>query len=192
MVKYGGVGRHMTALVLSGERDKIVVWAKCLLATGWLYLAAVTLPKLCVLVLYHRIFDMRRIRWSCYVLAVIMIANFLTGGIVGMVACRPISYLWDRTIPGGKCINVSMFFLWIGFPNIITDFAVLILPLPIIVSLKFPLLVSPILIRFSGSSKVLKHRSLDYYSHSQQEVCKYRLSSSLNQIFPQFPNQTPQ
>ncbi|CAG8974076.1 hypothetical protein HYALB_00011875 [Hymenoscyphus albidus] len=132
MVKYGGVGRHWVDLERSGEYEKLEVWAKCLLATGWLYLAAVTLPKICVLVLYHRIFDMRRIRWSCYVLSVIMIANFFTGGMVGMFACRPLSYLWDHSIPGGKCINVNMFFLWIGSPNIITDFAVLILPLPII------------------------------------------------------------
>lgn len=181
MVKYGGVGRHMAALVLSGERGKIVVWAKCLLATGWLYLAAVTLPKLCVLVLYHRIFDMRRIRWSCYVLAVIMIANFLTGGIVGMVACRPLSYLWDRTIPGGKCININMFFLWVGFPNIVTDFAVLVLPLPIIVcliKLCFPYLarMNADIGTFSGSSKVPKHRSLDCYSHSRLEACKSHFS----------------
>ncbi|CAG8955350.1 hypothetical protein HYFRA_00011334 [Hymenoscyphus fraxineus] len=132
MVKYGGVGRHWVDLERSGEYEKLEVWAKCLLATGWLYLAAVTLPKICVLVLYHRIFDMRRIRWSCYILSVIMIANFFTGGMVGMFACRPLSYLWDHSIPGGKCINVNMFFLWIGFPNIITDFAVLVLPLPII------------------------------------------------------------
>ncbi|KAG9228946.1 hypothetical protein BJ875DRAFT_216408 [Amylocarpus encephaloides] len=132
MVKYAGVGRHLKALGLLGEGYKIFRWAKCLIAAGWLYVTAVTLPKLCVLVLYVRIFDSRFYRWACVILATLMIVNSLISGLVGTLGCRPLSFLWDKSILGGKCININLFFRWVSFPNIVTDFAVLVLPLPMV------------------------------------------------------------
>lgn len=132
MAKYAGVGRHLMALEILGEGDKVVMWAKMLIAAEWLYLCAAALPKLCVLTLYLRIFVSRSSRIACQVLAVIIVSTFIAGGLTGSLGCHPLSYFWDKTIEGGYCINTNAFFRWISFPNILTDVAMLCLPLPLV------------------------------------------------------------
>ena len=45
-------------------------------------------------------------------------------------SCQPIPYFWDRTIKGGKCINENNFSYGTSAANILTDIAVLVLPIP--------------------------------------------------------------
>ena len=52
--------------------------------------------------------------------------------IVGALPCRPLEYFWDRTIPGGRCIDVPQFFRWGTLPNAIIDLFMLVLPQPIV------------------------------------------------------------
>jgi hypothetical protein len=46
--------------------------------------------------------------------------------------CSPIAYAWDKSIKRGTCINELNYFRWISLPNVITDLAMLILPLPLV------------------------------------------------------------
>ena len=46
--------------------------------------------------------------------------------------CSPVQYQWDKTIPGGYCLQQEKFFLGNALPNIVTDALVVILPMPII------------------------------------------------------------
>ena len=46
--------------------------------------------------------------------------------------CKPVAFAWDKTINGGKCINTLAYFRYATIPNIITDAAMLISPLPTI------------------------------------------------------------
>lgn len=51
--------------------------------------------------------------------------------------CRPIRYFWDKSIPGGKCIGDGYLESYLlGAGNIVTDIAVLVLPIPWLVRLK--------------------------------------------------------
>ena len=134
MVKYGGVGRHLPALAVL-DPIRITYWAKMLLAAEWLYLIAVTLPKLCVLSVYLRIFTTKSYRRAVYILAAIITLNAVAGCLTGTLACQPLNYTWDKTIPGGHCININAFYRWISLPNILTDLAMLILPIPLVWSL---------------------------------------------------------
>ncbi len=43
--------------------------------------------------------------------------------------CHPIELNWDKSIQG-TCINQWVFFVIGSTPNVITDFAILIIPLP--------------------------------------------------------------
>lgn len=134
MVDYGGVGRHVSALAMLGESHKIVIWAKLLLAIQWIYITAVTLPKICVIVLYLRIFTQKAYRMTCYLLVAVVIGNFLAGGLTSSLSCIPLAKFWDKSLPG-HCINTNAFFRWISFPNILTDVGILVLPLPLIYGL---------------------------------------------------------
>lgn len=135
MAKYGGVGRHLLALEATDPK-KVVNWAKFLIAVEWIYLAAVTLPKLSILSMYLRIFTTKLYRRSVYVLGVILIMTFVVGGLTGSLGCQPLAFFWDPTIPGGHCIDINAFFRWISLPNILTDVAMLVLPQPLIWTLK--------------------------------------------------------
>ena len=135
MTKYAGVGRHLLALEAT-DPVKVVNWAKFLIAVEWIYLAAVTLPKLSILSMYLRVFTTKPYRMSAYILAVILVLTFLVGGLTGSLGCQPLAFFWNPTIPGGHCININAFFRWISLPNILTDVAMLVLPQPLIWNLQ--------------------------------------------------------
>ena len=135
MTRYGGVGRHLLALEAT-DPNKVVDWAKLLVAVEWIYFAAVTLPKLSILSMYLRIFTTKPYRRSVYVLAVVLILNFIVGGLTGSLGCQPLAFFWNNSIPGGHCINITAFFRWISLPNILTDVIMLALPQPLIWTLK--------------------------------------------------------
>lgn len=46
--------------------------------------------------------------------------------------CIPIEYNWDMTIDGGHCINIGQLALVTSVLNVITDVAILVLPLPLV------------------------------------------------------------
>jgi hypothetical protein len=130
MAQHAGVGRHLVVLELVGEGDKVTLWGKLLLTAEWLYLLSVALPKLCILTFYLRVFVNKGTRILVYVLAGVIISTFVAGGLTGTLGCQPLAFFWDPTIEGGHCININAFFRWISLPNILTDMAMLIMPLP--------------------------------------------------------------
>lgn len=96
------------------------------------YLPAVIFPKLSILVLYLRIFTKQTDRIACWAIGGFMIANCVGTMVAGCFICRPLEFLWDRTIPGGHCININAWYRWSSLMNILTDVTMLVLPLPVI------------------------------------------------------------
>lgn len=135
MTKFGGVGRHLLALEATNP-NIVVNWAKLLMAVEWIYLVAVTLPKLSMLSMYLGILTTKSYRRIVYVLAVNLIMTFIVGGLTGSLGCQPLAFFWDPTIPSGHCIDINAFFRWISLPNILTDVAMLVLPQPLVWTLK--------------------------------------------------------
>lgn len=114
------------------DPDALIPWAKVLVVTPILYSAACCLPKLAILSLYLRIFVTPIYRRACYAMIGIIIALAVSDMITGGTLCTPIAYLWDKTIPGGHCVNIPEFYRWGTLPNAITDLMMLVLPLPIV------------------------------------------------------------
>ncbi|MCJ1465078.1 hypothetical protein MMC07_003694 [Pseudocyphellaria aurata] len=125
---YGGLGYHSGTVAPS----KLVAWAKFLFIGPMVHFPAVVFPKLSILVLYLRIFTEQTYRIACWAIAVFTIANCVGSMAAGCFICRPLQFLWDETIPGGHCFNVMAWYRWSSFMNILTDVAMLILPLPVI------------------------------------------------------------
>lgn len=55
------------------------------------------------------------------------------------VLCKPVSYNWDKTIPGGRCANENLAYLLAGITNLLIDAIVVILPIPMLWRLQMPL-----------------------------------------------------
>jgi len=53
-----------------------------------------------------------------------------------MFQCVPFAYNWDKTIPEGRCFNIFIFGQSSSIPNIVTDAAVLLLPIRTVMELK--------------------------------------------------------
>lgn len=68
-----------------------------------------------------------------------VVALYGVWGLFGSIfLCFPVRFFWDRTIPGGKCLN--QFAIWFSNAtmNIVQDFIILLLPMPVLRKLDIP------------------------------------------------------
>ena len=130
MVQYGGVGHHIEAVILYTP-GKVLFWGRsALIATPVLFISSSTLPKLVILALYLRIFVKKWSRISCYAISVILVLSWVINVVLIISRCSPPDYVWDKSIPHGYCRNDVQAQIRYGpLTNIITDVAMLILPM---------------------------------------------------------------
>ncbi|KAJ0106743.1 hypothetical protein J7T55_001267 [Diaporthe amygdali] len=88
--------------------------------------------KLSILKMYGEIFVSRRFRTFLWIVATFMLLWTITCSITTIFQCTPIEYNWDTTITSGHCINYGAFVLAAGALNIVTDFTLLLMPIPLI------------------------------------------------------------
>lgn len=130
-VEYAGAGRHFAALE-ELQPSVITMHYKYLIAVSFLYFVCVAIPKLAVLALYLKLFPLKPYTTMVYVVAGIVAATGIVCPIMCLNICHPFEYNWNRTIPGGSCVDSHAFYRWSSLPNILTDMAMLVLPLPIV------------------------------------------------------------
>jgi len=128
-VKIGGTGRQMQYLMIH-HPSTVTIYFKLTNAGMWVYLAGVTFPKICIMMLYIRILDKvkRKVRIAVYVTMAVVVLNALVNMVLFAISCTPYAYYWDRTIPGGRCLNGGVWQKIISVPNMATDGALLALP----------------------------------------------------------------
>ena len=68
-------------------------------------------------------------------LAAIVSATAVAVSLTAVFQCSPVPYAWDKSIYGGNCIDVASFYVCASIPNVVTDVAILLLPLPMIFKL---------------------------------------------------------
>lgn len=93
----------------------------CLLATA----------KISVLVLLYKIFITRAFRITVITFIAIVLAWWVSNTLGAALLCQPVSSHWDPNTPG-HCGNLYVFEIIICLPWIVTDFAILIAPLPMV------------------------------------------------------------
>jgi len=94
-------------------------------------MAGVTFPKVCILLLYVRLLELvkYRTRMAVYWVLGTVVANYLVIGVAVLAAqCTPYAFHWDKSIPGGRCLNIQAISVFASVSNILTDLAVLALP----------------------------------------------------------------
>ena len=127
-MKYAGVGRHVTTLT----KGQVTLLLKFVVFEQFTYPVSITLPKLSILWLYLRIFTVRSFRYTTFAVLGVVIVTYITGLIMTLTLCTPFAFTWDKSIPDGHCADNTAAYRYISVPNIATDLAMLMLPLPAI------------------------------------------------------------
>jgi len=103
------------------------------------YQAATFCIKASILYLYHRVFYVSR-RFTI-ILWVVAIFTFLYSSVQGLgalIQCVPTSAQWDPMIKR-HCFPIDTSVIIFAVCNVLTDFIILILPMPLLWGLKQPL-----------------------------------------------------
>lgn len=119
-----GLGRHADTV----STDDLVAFFKILLAFECIYITTVLLVKFSLLQMYLRIFPLHWVRVYLAIIGAIIIGWWIAILVVCIFQCRPISKAWLPWIEG-TCINLKASFIGNAIPNILTDVAVLCMPI---------------------------------------------------------------
>lgn len=104
---------------------------QCYFAATMLFVVSAAAIKLSILFFYHRIFPTRVFRNVSIAIGVAVIAWFVLYVFLIFFACIPLEYFWDKTLPGGHCVNIDdTSYYGTSPPDIVTNIAILILPVP--------------------------------------------------------------
>ena len=133
-VTLGGRGYHMNEL----SPDTITISLKSLFAAALSWTFSTSAIKVSLLLLYIRVFPQRPFRYTAYGLMVV-VALYCIGCVIFYVGnCRPIEANWIHGLPGSTCGNQQAGWLGTGIANIITDVAILSLPMRSVWHLQLP------------------------------------------------------
>lgn len=101
-----------------------------------LWFSTVIVVQLSIIFFYKRIFWVSStFKKTCYIL-VGMITIFWASGFFTLIfRCTPVSKSWDRSKPG-TCLPYKPYCVSVGLVHVFFDFAIMILPMPIIWQLK--------------------------------------------------------
>ncbi|RDW81658.1 uncharacterized protein DSM5745_05215 [Aspergillus mulundensis] len=130
-VLIGGNGSHQADL----SEETIQNFYKIFLANQFTYFALSPLTKISFVCFYRRVFTIPSFQWTSLVMNMIIAlwgaAIFVACGL----QCRPLSAYWDHTITG-TCFDSTKFIIVNQVFNVLVDFAILALPIPMIWNLQ--------------------------------------------------------
>lgn len=104
-------------------------------AEGLMYNTSLMAIKASLLAQYYRLISQTAYRVPCLVLAVLLMTWCLGMVLVVVFGCSPVQAAWDFTITDKDCSTASHGII-IGIGNIVTDFIIILLPVPIVWELK--------------------------------------------------------
>ena len=121
---YLGFGQHIANI-----HTPLTNLLRVVYLVNLMYIAALTLIKLSVLMFYVRVFKVVRIyQIALWLAGFLVVAWGITVLLINLLACIPIKKNWDPSV-SGHCIDRHYLLL---IPNILTDFILLILPMPML------------------------------------------------------------
>ncbi|KAL2000397.1 hypothetical protein VTN02DRAFT_3177 [Thermoascus thermophilus] len=91
---------------------------------------------LSILLFYQRLFPVAPMKLACRYLQIFLIVWHVTFQTTAIFQCTPIRYFWDRSLPGGRCINIIAFYIALAATNCATDVILLFLPIPMVWNLR--------------------------------------------------------
>lgn len=123
LLTHYGNGVHITYL----SNEDIANFCKVMMAFECTYVTTIFAIKSSLLLMYNRMFPVRSIRiasivlWTCTAILTIVVVFFV------IFQCTPVAKTWSQLMPG-QCVNRRALIIYSALLNIITDFAILGLP----------------------------------------------------------------
>lgn len=121
-------------IVLNLEENAILL--KMIYALLQFLITSYALTRYSILALYLRIFSGKRLRVAVWCVIAFVTLQWLGFGITAFFQCRPVAYFWDRSIPGGTCVDVDNFYRSVTPFNLVVDVVLILMPLPTVWQLK--------------------------------------------------------
>ncbi|KAM0515875.1 hypothetical protein ACHAPS_008921 [Verticillium nonalfalfae] len=137
--------RSYTRLVLLhtfGWDDGVMVGAQILaiaaaVTIGLVYNMSMCLVKISILLQYRRIFALRMMQRITFYAVAFMVAWSITIFFLLTLVCIPVAKFWDHALPGRCLDSLTIWYVMAAF-NLVSDFAIFGLPLPVVRSLQLP------------------------------------------------------
>ncbi|KAF9253147.1 hypothetical protein DTO013E5_465 [Penicillium roqueforti] len=129
LAKIGVVGYHFDYVYRMP--DKVALTRKCILAFEVLdYPLNITMAKMALLCFYLRIFTTRKFQILVYIVGSLVLAVGVSVLLENFLQCRPFAYMWNRSIPGGSCIDPVDAYRILAPFNVLTGVLILVMPIP--------------------------------------------------------------
>ncbi|KAH8595300.1 hypothetical protein B0O99DRAFT_572012 [Bisporella sp. PMI_857] len=131
-----GMGVHLWNVPLTTFSPHFL---KMAVVNGVFYGLSFLCVKVSILLLYLRLSPYYLFRIAVWVVMVTTAVYSVFGSFAFLFNCQPIAKTWDITITDGRCINVSKIAMTHASLTIVTDIAMLILPIALVRKLKLPI-----------------------------------------------------
>ncbi|RYP05571.1 hypothetical protein DL765_009805 [Monosporascus sp. GIB2] len=126
MIHYG-MGIHIEQV----PTDDVVMQAKFLLVAEILYVFNLVWTKLSILMMFYRIFRFSYFKKAAYAIGAFIVAWVICITFVFIFICVPVQKVWAPDMPG-RCVNQVGTWIANAASTILSDLAILILPMPAI------------------------------------------------------------
>ncbi|KAB8266221.1 hypothetical protein BDV32DRAFT_134223 [Aspergillus pseudonomiae] len=123
----GGNGAHMADL----DKTTLMNFSKIFLANQFTYFVLCPAIKISIICFYRRIFTMKTFQWVSFALNTLIAAWGAGIFLACALQCRPLRGYWDKSIDG-HCFDGNKFFIVNQAFNVLMDFVILFLPIPMI------------------------------------------------------------
>ncbi|KAJ5358570.1 uncharacterized protein N7496_010983 [Penicillium cataractarum] len=132
---YGGTGIHLWNVT----SDMFEYFQKIVLVAAVIYVPCLAFAKVALIILYHRIINRQPFyEWTLHIISAIVCGYSIAIIFALIFACNPIQKGWDASITTGSCINRSGLYIATAVTNIMTDLALIIVPIPLVRGLQMP------------------------------------------------------
>ena len=134
-----GFGQHIE---VAGPNPNLAAshWFKIFYVFEAFYTTAMAITKYSIMLFYWRIFKTPHFKIALITVAVIVAAWLIAIDMAGFLEAFPVPDLWEVFVTGrpGQRISLPDYFIGSAVPNIILDWVLLMLPLPLVWGLKIP------------------------------------------------------
>ncbi|KAL8773044.1 MAG: hypothetical protein Q9209_002064 [Squamulea sp. 1 TL-2023] len=124
--KYGN-GIHIWNITL----EKFVIYSRWAAAAPIVYCPAVALAKVAILIFYLRLNPKNSFRYSVFAVLVLTVGYMIALCFAIFFQCRPVAKFWNPFLDG-HCVHAYDLYLWNTILNVVTDFLVLLVPIPML------------------------------------------------------------
>jgi hypothetical protein len=124
-------------VVFSSKRE-LTCWSKYFVLSQIFYKCSINLTKASILLLYLRLFVQKPFRLLCWTLLGFVTAYGIATTLASTFQCTPIPRAWNKALPG-TCLNTTIFWYANAGFSILGDVIILVIPMPLVYSLKLRL-----------------------------------------------------